>query len=262
LIDAVTLTSVAPVADQGFDQVSVGAGQSQPDPTGSPWTFSGTAGIAANDSGIIVGNPPAPQGVQVAYLEQTGSFSQDVPGWIPGTYQLSITAAQRASNPSRQDFKVLIDGVSIPFTTGDTITPAGTSYWNYTSAPFTISNPGSHTITLQGLDTAGGDNTAFIDQVAVEGGTSVPIAAGNFQQVSVAPAGPITTRPAPHGPSLRGPHPAGPGSMTTRAASSPAIHRPLKAFRSPSPRGPVHSANRSSAGAPVRGLPGSDRRLP
>src|SRR5262249_30232773 len=105
LIDAVTLTSVAPVADQGFEQVSVGSGQSQPDPTGSPWTFSGTAGIAANDSGIIVGNPSAPQGTQVAYLEQTGSLSQDVPGWIPGTYQLSITAAQRASNPSKQDFK-------------------------------------------------------------------------------------------------------------------------------------------------------------
>src|SRR3984893_12874468 len=40
------------------------------------------------------------------------------------------------------------------------------SYATYTTAPFRVPS-GSHTITFQGLDTAGGDNTAFIDDVHV-----------------------------------------------------------------------------------------------
>jgi hypothetical protein len=72
----------------------------------------------------------------------------------------------------------------------------------------------------------------------------------------VGPAGPSTTRPAPHGPSLPGPSPASLESPPTRGAESRASHRPLKASRSPLPRGPVHSANLSSAGALFKRLRG------
>src|SRR5262249_51473289 len=44
--------------------------------------------------------------------------------------------------------------------------PSGTSYEVDTTTPFTVS-AGPHTITFQGLDTAGGDNTAFVDNVQV-----------------------------------------------------------------------------------------------
>ena len=101
-IDDVTLTHLSAVADQGFEQVSVGADQHRPDPNGSPWNFSGTAGIVANGSSFITGNPSAPQGTQVAYLTNTGSISQDVPGWIPGTYDLNMTVAQLNSLQSNR----------------------------------------------------------------------------------------------------------------------------------------------------------------
>ena len=72
---------------------------------------------------------------------------------------MTFSAAQRANfQASRQDFRVLVDGVVV-----GTFTPSGTSYSNLTAA-FTVA-AGSHTITFQGLDSAGGDNTAFIDNV-------------------------------------------------------------------------------------------------
>ena len=157
------LVAQPPIADQGFEQVHVGAGQFLPDPTGSPWSFSGSAGIAANGSGYTYRNPPAPEGVQVAFLQGTGSFSQTVSDWADGSYQLTFQAAQRADWPvgvgSKQDFDVLVDGKVV-----GTFKPSGTSYQIYTTAPFTVT-AGTHTITFQGLDSVGGDNTALIDQI-------------------------------------------------------------------------------------------------
>ena len=56
---------------------------------------------------------------------------------------------------------MLVDGVVI-----STFTPSGTSYLSYSTATFTVT-AGSHTIKFLGLDSAGGDNTAFIDQISV-----------------------------------------------------------------------------------------------
>jgi hypothetical protein len=161
-VDLVDVTGQPPIADQGFEQVSVGNGQFQPDSTGSPWSFSGSAGITGNNSGYTTSNPPAPEGFQIAFLQGTGSFSQDVSGWATGSYQLTFRAAQRGDNPShpsQEDFQVLIDGTLV-----GTFQPSSTSYQTYTTAPFTVT-AGAHTITFQGLDSVGGDNTALIDQV-------------------------------------------------------------------------------------------------
>ncbi len=89
---------LTPPADPGFEEVQVGAGQFEYDPTGSPWSFSGSAGIAANNSSFTSGNPPAPQGTQVAFLEQQGgSISQSDADFATGTYELTFDAAQRES---------------------------------------------------------------------------------------------------------------------------------------------------------------------
>ena len=60
------------IADPGFEQVTVGAGQFQYRPTGSPWTFSGGAGISGNNSGFTSGNPSPPK----------------APGRLPSGYRL------------------------------------------------------------------------------------------------------------------------------------------------------------------------------
>ena len=140
----------------------MGAGQFQYDPTGSPWVFTGGSGISGNNSGFTSGNPPAPQGVQVAFLQGTGSFTQSVTGWAAGSYVLTFDAAQRGNfGVSQQNLEVLIDGSVV-----GTFTPSSTSYQGYSTASFTVT-AGTHTIEFQGLDSAGGDNTAFLDQVAV-----------------------------------------------------------------------------------------------
>ena len=48
------------------------------------------------------------------------------------------------------------------------ITPSGTNYAEYDTATFSVSS-GPHTIELLGLDPHGGDNTALIDQVFLNG---------------------------------------------------------------------------------------------
>jgi hypothetical protein len=150
------------IGDAGFEQPVVGAGKYQYDPTGSPWAFAGSSGISGNNSGFTAGNPPAPEGVQVAFLQGKGSFSQSVAGWAAGSYTLTFDAAQRGNHQaSKQDFEVLVDGVVV-----GTFTPSGTSYQSYTTAVFTVT-AGAHTITFLGLDSAGGDNTAFLDAVTV-----------------------------------------------------------------------------------------------
>jgi hypothetical protein len=168
------------VADPSFEQVAVGAGNYRYDPAGSPWTFTGSAGITGNDSGFTAGNPAAPEGVQVAFLQRKGSMSQAVSGWAAGSYVVSFDAAQRGNwQESQQDFAVLVDDVVM-----GSFTPADTTYRAYATASFTVSD-GPHTISFKGLDTAGGDNTAFVDAVTIaRAGTAEPSDAG-FEQVLV-----------------------------------------------------------------------------
>jgi hypothetical protein len=152
------------VGDAGFEQPNagpVGAWRSFIyDPTGTAWSFAGTAGVAANGSGFTDGNPPAPEGAQVAFLQETGSFSQRVADWAAGSYAITFDAAQRGGR-SHQNFEVLVDGTVV-----GTLKPTGTSYQTYTTAAFTLT-AGAHTIEFLGLNTAGGDNTAFVDAISV-----------------------------------------------------------------------------------------------
>ncbi len=163
---SVTLAATATptISDPGFESPSVGTGNSayllMPSNTG--WTFNAGTGVAGNGSAFTAGNPNAPEGTQVSFLQGTGSFSQTVANWAAGTYTISFDAAQRGNfQQSVQDFKILVDGISV-----GTFTPSGTNYSNYTTGVFTVA-AGPHTITFQGLDDAGGDNTAFLDAIQV-----------------------------------------------------------------------------------------------
>ena len=162
---AVAETVVPPAAHPvglqrgGFETPNVGTGAFAYRPAGSAWTFSGNTGVSGNGSGFTAGNPNAPQGTQVAFLQTTGSFSQSVT-LAAGTYSLTFAAAQRGNvQASSQTFQVLVDGMVV-----GTFTPAGTSYSTLTTNSFTVA-AGAHAVRFVGLDPNGGDNTAFIDNV-------------------------------------------------------------------------------------------------
>jgi hypothetical protein len=168
-IDAVTLQRVPRAYDSGFEAPTAGRpgvyGSFFYDPTGSPWTYTGGAGVSANGSGFTAGNPPAPQGVQVAFLQggAGSTISQQVAGWADGSYVLDFKAAQRGNYQTGgyQDFDVLIDGIVV-----ETFRPADTTYRSYTTVRF-HATAGAHTIAFRGRNSAGGDNSAFLDEIRI-----------------------------------------------------------------------------------------------
>ncbi len=118
--------------DPGFELPALATGAYRYDPSGSPWTFSGDAGVANNSSAFTTGNPNAPQGSQVAFLQITGSVNQSIT-LNADTYSISFDAAQRAIGPSNQTFEVLVDNSIV-----GTFTPSGTSYSLYTTPTFSV----------------------------------------------------------------------------------------------------------------------------
>jgi fibronectin type 3 domain-containing protein len=186
----------ATVGDFGFEAVSVGTGTAAYayNPSGSAWTFapasgSNGSGVAGNGSAFTSLNPNAPQGTQVAFLQGTATITQTLTV-AGGTYALEFAAAQRSTyNHGGQNFQIYIDS-----SLAGAFTPAGTDYRNLDTNAFAIIS-GSHTIRFVGLDSVGGDNTAFIDDVrltavpavaipAVPGGVSVVPSGGNSLTVS------------------------------------------------------------------------------
>src|SRR5207248_2469928 len=126
---------------------TVGPAAYQFNPVGSPWTFVGGAGLTSNGSPFTSGNPNAPQGSQVAFLQGTGSVSQNAT-FAAGTYDIRFLAAQRANTQaSSQTFQVLVDGNVI--STFNNL--AGASYTSLTTSSFTVTG-GVHTVTFQGTN--------------------------------------------------------------------------------------------------------------
>ena len=147
----------------GFETPDVPAGGFQYDPDGASWTFLGLAGISDNGSAFTSGNPSAPEGSQVAFVQNDGSFTQSVNFAAAGNYTINFLAAQRGNfNSSTQNFQVFIDGTSV-----GTFTPSSASYQNFSSMVF-AAGAGAHSITFTGLNSNGGDNTAFIDNITLD----------------------------------------------------------------------------------------------
>ena len=165
-LDQVSINSVSPTGptDPGFEIPSLGSGLSayQYRSTGSAWSFSGSAGLSGNGSSFTSGNPNAPQGSQVAFIQGTGTISQSVNFPAVGSYLISFTAAQRGNNgTSNEAVQVQVDGTVV-----GTFTPASSNYSTYTTASFNVAS-GSHTITFVGVDPSGADYSAFLDQVSI-----------------------------------------------------------------------------------------------
>ena len=93
-------------------------------------------------------------------LQGPGTITQSVANWAAGSYTISLDAAQRSGH-GVQNFEVLVDGNVV-----GTFEPTTTTYQSYTTNAFTVS-AGTHTIELLGINTAGGDDTDFIDDVTI-----------------------------------------------------------------------------------------------
>ncbi len=151
-------TNLTP-CDFGFETPVLGDGNFTYGTTGSPWVFAGS-GISSNHSGFT-GPQLAPEGVQVALIQSLGGFAQPIAGFVADRqYVLSFSAAQRSNFGGANDFVVLLDNKVI-----GTFKPASTSYADL-SVSF-ITSAGTHTLGFVGLNTAGDDNTVFIDNVRI-----------------------------------------------------------------------------------------------
>lgn len=158
----VNAASAAGLADGGFESPAVGVGQHRHNPSGSAWSFTGPTGLAGNASAFTSGNPAAPQGGQVAYLQGAGGTVSQSVALAAGTYRVDFRAAQRGLyNNGGQTIRVLVNGQPV-----GTFTPAGAAYAAYATATFVVP-AGTHAVTFEGLNPKGGDNTAFVDDVRV-----------------------------------------------------------------------------------------------
>ena len=112
------------VQDGDFESPSTGTYVYNP--TGTAWDFNGLTGVSANNSGFTSGNPDAPQGKQVAFVQETGELSQLIASMTGGaTYAIQFDAAQRAGYPN-QTISIALDGQELC-----EITPTSTDYESY-----------------------------------------------------------------------------------------------------------------------------------
>lgn len=158
----------------------------QYNPVGNPWAFSvqsGTngSGVARNGSLFSASNPAAPEGLQVAFLQGTGTITRPLTGLTPGvSYDVLFSAAQRVSgtswNVNGQTWKITRDGATIA-----TYAPgqAATGYSGY-HATFTAT-ASSHVLAFVGTNTRTGDNTVFIDDVRVSRSPTIVLPNGGFE---------------------------------------------------------------------------------
>jgi hypothetical protein len=155
------------VLNFGFETPTTGTYQYNP--SGGSWTFTAQSGnngsgITANNSLFSSGNPPAPQGIQAAFLQSASTISQAISGFVPGVkYSVTFSAAQRATfQHGGQTWSLKLDNTVL----GNYSPPASqTSYVDYTTN-FTAT-AATHTLTFAGTDLVGGDNTVFLDNVRI-----------------------------------------------------------------------------------------------
>src|SRR5437764_1430837 len=99
----------AGIADQGFELPAVGAGAFRYNPAGCPWAFGGSAGVTSNGSAFTAANPGAPQGSQVAFLQQLGTASTNF-AVSSGTFVITFMMARRGNFGGNPTFRALVDG--------------------------------------------------------------------------------------------------------------------------------------------------------
>jgi hypothetical protein len=142
---------------------------------GQGWTFTGTAGIAANGSGFNVtgatngnqnGGATSTSG-QAGFIQNgygtPNTISQTLTGYDGGPTEVTFSLELRRTNDPTTAVDVKLNGIDL-----GTYSAASTSSFNTVTTPIVYIPGGSYQLTFTGVNGANGqDNTDFIDNVSV-----------------------------------------------------------------------------------------------
>lgn len=168
------------VPDSSFETPAIGDNTLQVRPSGSPWTFTGEAGVYRQTGTTAIGNIGTPvaasDGNQAAFIVDTGSISCTVDFAHTGRFALLFRAAYIQNRANY--FKIYVDDINISpegqtdIRISDSRTGLGgwsRSTTNFSqqwgSAVFEITTPGNHTIRFVGTQTDG--DVVTLDHIAV-----------------------------------------------------------------------------------------------
>jgi hypothetical protein len=167
----VTRPRPVPVAGAGFETPSPAVGHGL-QPTGTPWTFSGTvpngAASGVQSDGSSFGSYDgrhAPEGWQTAFFSSSGTntsfgvVSQTINFPAAGSYVVGLQAqrGRAGANP----VTITVDGVSV-----GTCSPPSAAFYPYTSNVFTVT-AGNHTLTFTGSTASGVGVFTLIDAINI-----------------------------------------------------------------------------------------------
>ncbi len=147
---------------EGIDDTAI-----QSNPPFAPWNFdsgANDAGISGDESPIAFENPPAPDGVNIAYL-LGGSAIQMQETWSAGAYRISLFAAQRITGGVEQEqgFEILVNG-ELLCSEHDSLTG---NFVLHTTRPVVLATMGTVTLEIRAT-TSNASDYVFIDHVRLE----------------------------------------------------------------------------------------------
>ena len=139
------------------------------------WTFGASGGASYDgfvNNGGFFGTTGIPEGSSGAFIQGTGSFSQDV-DFAAGTYTLSFFVESRGGGG--QPLALSVGGTALTFGGATTVTPLDSASFNLvTSDPFTLS-AGTQSLLFSGTMPFGPtDRTTFIDAVTIANAVPEP----------------------------------------------------------------------------------------
>jgi hypothetical protein len=173
------------------------------DPTGTSWTYTGAAGIAANGSTLgnpydpNIGPPNNPTGTgQTAYLQPGASISESVDfsgGWADITLLATQTLGANSYN-GEYGMTVSVDGAPITQAEGGNFYSGNQDDWTWDRTVAFYVTPGYHTVTFTSQWTAAAAQaaggaagvTVFVDNVGIQtvNGMFSDTAAGGTPSIS------------------------------------------------------------------------------
>ena len=158
LVNAIT----NPVQNAGFESPVVGNSKYTTNPANAIWTFLSSSGIASYNSGWFT--PAAPEGVQGAFLQKLGSFSQSITIATSGTYSLSCKAVGRAGYTANS-INVFLDTLQVGTINASSLSSTAWSSWTSSAIPLSA---GTHTIQFLGVGNGTNDVDSAIDNVTLD----------------------------------------------------------------------------------------------